>query len=141
MSDHSKSAEEAAKAKGLVVELPDDNELFVDIDDAVSLETFHKQVQVLNSFRPCTWKLRPSPSGKPDRWHATVTLAEAGAQLTAIERIALQACLGSDRLHELLSLRALHRGDNEPTCFFEKPEPAPLNLPPRPIPLLPRYEP
>ena len=124
MSDHSEGKYTAAKTKGLVVVLPGDHDLFIDIDDALGMATFATQVAILNSFRPCTWVVAGSPSGKAGRSHVTVTFDD-DTPLTNIERLALQAMLGSDRLHELLSYRSHFRGDPEPTCFFEKPsEPA-----------------
>jgi hypothetical protein len=122
--------QEAAQARGCIVVLPTGRELFVDIDDADSLATFDLHVALLAKFRPCTWTKRQSPSGNPDKWHAVVTFEDSGPPLSVIERIAYQAVLGSDRLHEILSLRAHFQGDEEPTCFFEK----------KPVPL-PEYEP
>lgn len=119
MSNAGPSAEVAAAAKGLVVVYPADNELFIDIDDAESLGVFERGVLWLKSFDPCTWMVMKSPSGKPDRWHVTVKLARQVED--KFERIALQALLGSDRLHEILSWRAAEAGDERPTCFFEKP--------------------
>ena len=37
-----------------------------------------------------------------------------------VERIALQAVLGSDRMREFLSLYRHLNGDTDPTLFFEK---------------------
>ena len=119
MSDHSAPKESAAKAKGLVIVAPTERELFIDIDDGQSMGVFVALIVVLNSFRPCTWKRAPSPSGMPDRCHVTVTLE---SPVTNLERLALQAMLGSDRMHEMLSMRSHFRGDPMPTVFFEKPE-------------------
>jgi hypothetical protein len=132
VSDHNLPKEAAAKAKGLVIVAPGDHELFVDIDDAASLETFKALAVVLNTFRTCSWVLTSSPSGQQDRHHATVTL-EDGPPLTNLERMALQAMLGSDRLHELLSYRSHTRGDQTPTVFFEKPGLSKPNVTPLPV--------
>ena len=133
MSEHNVAKELAAKAKGLVIVAPTHYELFIDIDDGQSMGVFVALIVVLNSFRPCVWKQAPSPSGKPHRCHVTVTLE---SPVTNLERLALQAMLGSDRLHELLSMRSHLSGDPTPTVFFEKPETAS-----RPVPALPVYEP
>jgi hypothetical protein len=47
--------------------------------------------------------------------------------------MALQAMLGSDRLHELLSYRSHTRGDQTPTVFFEKPGLSKPNVTPLPV--------
>ena len=119
MSDAQTPAIESAKAKGLVVVWPEADELFVDIDDASSLSTFEKHIIILKAVVPCTWRVMRSPSGKPERWHATVKLARPVESV--FERILLQALLGSDLLHELLSWRQATKGSTAPTCFFEKP--------------------
>lgn len=118
MSEWTENATAAATAKGLVVVVPKANELFVDIDDEESRTLFEARIGIVVDVIPCTWVMRPSPSGLPGHFHVTVTLP---LEVTAIERIALQACLGSDRLHELLSWRALMRGSSMPTLFFERP--------------------
>jgi hypothetical protein len=51
--------------------------------------------------------------------HFTVTLKR---NITPIERIALQAVLGSDPRREAHSLRRWLAGEKNPTLFFEKPE-------------------
>ena len=67
VSTHDAAVEAAACAKGLVVVRPKDNELFLDIDDAISLAMFEKLIGILTQRVPCTWVMKPSPSGKP--WH------------------------------------------------------------------------
>ncbi len=109
---------EAAAAKGLVVVEPLPNQLFLDIDSAEDAAVFEKHRQVLESEIE-SFSRAPSPSGKPGREHITVTLKRD--VVDAIERIALQATLGSDRFHEALSLRAAIAGSCCPTVFFEKP--------------------
>ncbi len=112
------SMQAAADAKGLVVVYPEPNELFIDIDSAEDFAVFAKNVLVLGDL-VVSHKSASSPSGKPGRLHVTVTLSRPVA--SSIERIALQAALGSDRLHETLSLRIALAGGEHPTVFFEKP--------------------
>lgn len=120
MSDAQTPATEAAKAKGLVVVWPKPDQLFVDIDDDVSLATFEKHVLIVKAVIPCTWMVMRSPSDKPDRWHATVKLTRPVEDV--FERILLQALLGSDLFHEILSWKQATAGNATPTCFFERPE-------------------
>jgi hypothetical protein len=121
MSEWSDNAESAARAKGLVVRRPLANELFVDIDDAESLETSHKTFGLLGPL-VTSFQRTPSPSGRSDRWHIRVTLSREVKD--DFERIMLQSLLGSDRLHEALSWQAAARGVVGVTLFFEKPEAA-----------------
>jgi hypothetical protein len=127
VSDHYfEEAEEAAAKKGLVIVLPAENELFLDIDCAEDAAVFARHVQILGdegilgNTVISSFKRAPSPSGKEGREHITVTLARPVAG--AIERIALQTVLGSDRLHEALALTRALAGAEHPTVFFEKPE-------------------
>jgi hypothetical protein len=111
--DTIESALRQARQLGLVVVLPRSNELFVDIDDEASMHVFLASVARLGDV---SYLVRRSPSGAPGRRHITVTMPRA---VTAMERIALQAMLGSDRVREILSWQRLQRGINEPTLFFE----------------------
>ncbi len=120
MTDHYfEAAEEAAEKKGLVVVTPAANELFLDIDSAEDAALFDKHVKIFGTLVESV-RRAPSPSGLPGREHITVTLVRNvdGPE----ERIALQAVLGSDRLHEALSLARAFGGAETPTVFFEKPE-------------------
>jgi hypothetical protein len=119
MSEWSDKAEECAKAKGLVVKWPADNELFVDIDDAESLAAFQRGLAVL-SVGVLGFDRSPSPGEREGRFHARVRLDRPVKD--KFERILLQALLGSDRLHEALSWNAAERGVDGVTVFFEKPE-------------------
>ena len=119
MSDWTEEMTKAATAKGLVVVRPKANELFLDIDDAESLATFHKGVGFLGTLVH-GFTRKPSPSGAPDRLHVTVTLGRDVKD--QFERIALQALLGSDRLHEMLCWEAATRGVLDVCVFFEKPQ-------------------
>lgn len=115
-------AEEAAEKKGLCVIEPAADELFVDIDDEASLAAFHVSIEIVKATIGCTYIQRPSPSGRPGRFHVVVTLARPVA--SPIERILLQTLLGSDRKHEVLSWRSATKGNTRPTVFFETPETA-----------------
>ena len=117
MSEHNGNAEEAAAAKGLVIVYPQPDELFLDIDDAASLETFGKHSPILGDLIT-GYRTEPSPSGDPFKYHVTVKLSRPVKD--AFERIMLQALLGSDRLHEILSWSAATNGAVQPTLFFEK---------------------
>jgi hypothetical protein len=121
MSEWSDRAEVSAKAKGLVLHRPDPNELFIDIDDEPSLAIFHQAIGLLGSM-VLGFTRAPSPSGDPHRFHIRVRLDYD--LKNDFERIALQALLGSDRLHEMLSWVAAVRGVVGVTVLFEKPSPS-----------------
>lgn len=109
----------AAKKQGQVVKLPGSTELFLDIDSA---EQFKRFTTVLNTVEfnedaVPTWTLSPSKKGYP-HVHIIVDMKRG---LEPLERIALQAILGSDPVRETISLARLRSGNPSPTVFFENP--------------------
>jgi hypothetical protein len=111
-------AKQAAKEKGQVVVLPNDNELFLDIDDAESMAMFESCSQMMSVKVHLEWSVKPSPSGRPGRFHVTVKMPRP---VTPLERIAIQAFMGSDRKRECLSWCRLQDGEETVTRLFEKP--------------------
>lgn len=112
--------EKSALERGCSVVTPRPNELFLDIDTDEDLETFKGQISLLELYfegDDIAWRAAQSPSGRPGRYHVTVTVPRF---VDEQERVALQACLGSDRKRELLSLKRIRQGHISPTCFFEK---------------------
>ncbi len=116
MSYEPKTPEEKAAAKGLIVVRPEPNELFLDIDSEADFEKFESLILIFKEHRDelCSWTKRPSPSGKPGRYHVVVTLSAPVKD--QMERIVLQALLGSDTKRELIAYV-----DDRETCLFEKP--------------------
>ena len=110
-------AAEQAKAKGCKVVVPKSNELFVDIDCEEDLERSRKYLVHIQRMEKCSYRITESPSGRPGRYHVVVTLER---DVEPMERILLQALLGSDRVREVLSWQRLRRGEKLPTLFFEK---------------------
>jgi hypothetical protein len=126
---------ELAKTLGRTVKLPAANELQLDIDSEEELNGFRARFARLKKILgrdpekilgrdpgdrrggEATWTKAPSPSGKPGRYHVTVTLPRVG--MTHVERIVLQAVLGSDPMREVLNFRRWQYGDEQPTLFFE----------------------
>ena len=114
---NSQRAIDVAATEGLNVIFPKDNELQVDIDNEHSFFLFEKQRMILNRFVPIRdIRIEPSRSGLPKR-HITVTLVDPVSQ---IERLALQAMLGSDRVRELLGYVQHKNNDPHPILFLEK---------------------
>lgn len=114
---NSQRAIDLAVNDGLNAIFPKDTELQIDIDNEHSFRMFEKQQLILNRFVPIKdIKIEPSRSGLPKR-HITVTLFDS---ITQIERLALQAMLGSDRVRELLGYVQHKNNDPHPTLFLEK---------------------
>lgn len=115
----SEIAQKDAEAKGCIIVKPQASELFVDIDTREQMETFDRNIQVLQRREQAVITRRtPSPSGADFHYHIVVRLAR---KLEPMERVLLQAVLGSDPMRELLSWQRIGYGDTCPTLFFEKP--------------------
>ncbi len=111
-------AEAKAAERGQVVVFPDFNELFLDIDSKEAYETYQNNLSIVKQFLT-VMGVRETPSRNGgDRKHIVVTLKEA---ITDVERLVLQAGLGSDTKRELLSLYRQRLGMKTPTMFFETP--------------------
>jgi hypothetical protein len=113
----SRDAFEYTQANGLDFRFPLANELFVDLDDEASKMEFDRNYLILVEvfdFREAIF----TPSRRKSRGiHVVVTM---GRDVTPIERIALQAALGSDPTREAHSLVRYAAKDPLPTLFFEK---------------------
>lgn len=121
---NSQRALNQATMEGLDVVFPADNELFVDIDNAHSYMLFCKQFDIVNKHIGVEgWQENISKSGNPDKKHITIQLS---VDVTPMERLALQAMLGSDRVRELLGYVQEKNGDPYPVLFLEKPKVAGL---------------
>lgn len=114
----SQEATAEAKKLGLSVVIPAPNQLQIDIDDAVSYNVFTRNLGLLKQYWGVGHKSeRTSKSGNPERRHITITL---NRDVTPLERIGLQAVLGSDVKREMFSLIRVLEKDAAPTLFFEK---------------------
>lgn len=113
---NSDRALQQAKNEGLNVVFPNDHQLFIDIDNDHSYLLFLKQMDILRAYVGVeTVNVEPSKSGLPKR-HITVSLVDS---ITELERIGLQAMMGSDRVRELLAYVQEKNGDPHPTLFLE----------------------
>lgn len=119
MSDLSEDPIIVAAAKGLVVVLPGPRELQLDIDDGESEETMTSMLAALaNNGDYFTVDKRTKSAG--GNTHVYLTIPAGWEDLTPTLRVALQACLGSDRHRELLSLLRIVRNVPRPaSCLFE----------------------
>ena len=105
-----------AEKKNLDVVYPNPDQLQIDIDTEHAFQVYLHVKQILdNHYGIKKEEIHFSRSGAPKR-HITVTLYQ---DVDPMERIALQACLGSDRIRELLGVVMLKGGDKTPTLFLE----------------------
>jgi len=113
---NSQRAINVALSEGLTVRLPEANELLIDIDNEHSFMLYQKQMDILEKYVGTNGsKVTESRHGLPGR-HIVVTLEH---DITETERLLLQACLGSDRVRELLGYVQMKNGDAHPSLFLE----------------------
>lgn len=104
----------------MVVVVPQADQIQLDIDNHASREIWERVRPVLESrFDISCVEEHPSKSGGIKK-HVTVTFMKP--LMSPMERILLQACLGSDPVRELLSYYRVLERDPVPTLFIEKRE-------------------
>lgn len=114
---NSDRAVQEANDNNLAVVYPTSNEIQLDLDTETAYETYQTVLPIVSKhYGIVDIRENASRSGLPKR-HVTVTVDKT---LTNFERIALQACLGSDRIREILSVIQERNGDPHPTLFLEK---------------------
>ena len=106
---------EAAKHGGQIV-LPSSCELQLDLDSDAAVEVFKANLLILETMIPVK-QYGISPSRTKGKFHAVVELMQPVNG--HMERILLQACLGSDPRRELLSYKLVLKRDKHPTLFIE----------------------
>ena len=112
---NSEDAIKWASENNLAVVFPNDNQLLVDLDDYASQQAYERTIALIAE----TYGLDDVTEtvSRSGNLHRVVTLK---TPIGAMERIALQAILGSDRRREAHSLRRTRQGELHPTLFFEK---------------------
>jgi len=99
--------------------LPEQDELFLDIDCEDDVPGMMQQLALLTKNKFVCSVTRNTPSKTAGHRHIVIKFPQVVDDMT---RVALQACLGSDRRREILSvLRLLLKVDRPATCFFELP--------------------
>jgi hypothetical protein len=116
--DNHHAFEKATKAN-LDVVIPDDRTLTLDIDTPTQPEAFFELREFLNNFYRVE-KVQYTKS-KSGNMHIYITMTDS---FTPLEKIALQACLGSDPKREILSfVRAKNPAPNShASLMFETAE-------------------
>jgi hypothetical protein len=114
----SRTAFDQATQDNLVVVKPEPNQLFVDIDNLFGQAIYEKNIEKLAGFYTVlSIEYHPSKSGLPNKQHITITLAQP---VEPMERLILQAFLGSDLTREFLGLQRIKANDAVPTLFLER---------------------
>lgn len=114
--DFDKLAEDVATSRGLVVVLPNANQLQLDLDTDEAYEEFWRRLETLDL--DCNIKENFSASGSPHR-HIYLTFKDR--VFSEVERILIQAALNDDPLRVFLNTRRLLSGIPNPTRLFESP--------------------
>lgn len=105
------------KKYNLEIIVPDRDELFIDFDGTDSIKRFDKALNILketSNYQPEVVLKYASKSGAPNM-HIIVGLNE---YISHKKRIALQACLGSDNVREMLSFMRYNAGIKYPVLLF-----------------------
>jgi hypothetical protein len=120
MSDLMESFEEGceeAEARGdTVLVATDPRELYIDIDSDEQRRQFDRMFEYVAREYGCRVADRWMSKSGPGHEHIIVVLDR---DFTVAERIALQAILGSDPLRDLLTLKRLHDGVEQPIRLFK----------------------
>jgi len=109
-----------AKKMGATCHLPAINEVFIDIDDPKDLTFVTDGLQLINT--KLMWDARITtmrPSSTVGHLHVIVTVPNR--RFTNMERVALQAILGSDRKKELWGFIHTIEEKFPPTALFTYP--------------------
>lgn len=108
------SAIEQAEAGGFTVVRSTDRTLLLDLDDGAALETYREMLPKLAQL----YGLKEA-----ERWHSKsgvgVHVVVACEVMSFQERVALQACLGSDRMREALAIAMAADGEENPSVLFK----------------------
>jgi hypothetical protein len=113
-SEFSKNPDQIAEMHGLEIVEPGPNELQIDIDSPEIPAKFHEQLSILGQFYgETTYRTTRSKSGNV---HIYVTMNN---EVGDLERIMLQALLGSDIKRELLTLKNYKEGKERHQFLYE----------------------
>jgi hypothetical protein len=107
-----------ALKSGLKVVQPKPNELQIDLDGARALRRYGMQFSILRKAGLARrWKEKIQPSKKPGHVHITITLP---VKIDNVQRVALQAVLGSDIRREAFNFCRVVKRNKYPIAFFER---------------------
>lgn len=113
---NAEEVEAIAERMGLVCILPEENELQIDADHPWNPDVFDRVEKVLQENNGIQILDKLTTISKNGRKHVYMRLSKSVAPST---RIAIQSCLGSDPIREILSIIRLMSGSDAPTALFE----------------------
>lgn len=102
---------------GRILVEPAEDELFIDIDSEEDHDRCYAMLAMFATNGFGAKVIRDTPSRDEGHRHIVVRL---DWKVDRISRIAFQACLGSDRKRELLSIFRVLLGQDVATVFFEE---------------------
>jgi hypothetical protein len=112
------------EAEGFKIYYPEPNEVTVDLDSVEARKDFKTKIDRVRyeleinhagSYPPIEYEVKPSKT--EGHYHAIVKMP---FEIDKVERIALQAVLGSDPVREMLSIFRVWLGDPYPTLLAMK---------------------
>ena len=104
--------------EGYTVRFPEPNEVFIDLDSHDAHTNFYACLRNVQQLFKCRITYERASKSGISHSHIIVTFER---ELTPLERILLQALLGSDQMRELLALRDIWEGrEKYASIFFEK---------------------
>jgi hypothetical protein len=106
--------EQQANDVGCYVWYADSNVLQIDLDDETSLNLLHMQIGRLRAQSDLIDRVEMLRS-RNNHYHVIVYLTKS---LSVAERVALQACLGSDPVREIICLLRHWKGCERPIRLF-----------------------
>ena len=110
------NVEKYCRENHVKIVLPEPRQLQLDIDSPTLPESYTEQLYILNQINPVV--MESTTKSKSGNLHVYITLTN---DITPIERVMLQACMGSDIKRELLTYRnLLDSGNERPQFLFEK---------------------
>jgi hypothetical protein len=106
-----------ARRDGFDVVWPELDQVLLDLDDQNAMEHYERILPMAKDIFGAVERRRwRSKSGQG--WHVVV---EVDHELTAIQRVALQAAMGSDRKRELMATARAMRRDEHVSVLFKPP--------------------
>lgn len=109
---------ERAKRQKLVIVQPAPNQLQIDLDGVRQMRQYGMLYSILRKAGITKgWRERVAPSKKANHVHVTITLPKAIGDL---ERVTLQAVLGSDVRREAFNYIRVTKRNKYPIVFFER---------------------
>jgi hypothetical protein len=113
-------AMEQAEAEGLEVIHGDSQTLLIDLDDAESIRYYNEQLpSIKKELEARGNKLTKKQSYTSKSGVGRHVILKLKHPLPLEQRLIIQACLGSDRVKEFLSLMRFVDGDPEPCLLFK----------------------